>query len=130
MTPVVTPSHAVAPELLPSPTEPTGKVRYQTVPLPTFRVRLPAPAPPELRVTARLAHEEGGVWASVPELDLAAEGEGLDDALVSLIGTMREWLTYLREEAPPLTPGLESQRRYVRLLDAPEFSWFRRIELD
>lgn len=91
---------------------------------------MPAPAPPELRVTARFAQEEGGVWASVPELDIAAEGESLGEALVSLIETMREWLTYLSEEAPPLTPELESQRRYVALLDAPEFSWFRRIELD
>ena len=37
----------------------------------------------------------------------------------------REWLSYVRDEQPELAPELGDQERYVPLLDAPIFSWFK-----
>jgi len=67
-----------------------------------YTVELPVPAPPELRVALELGSEEGGYWASVPELQLTSEGEHLGEAVTNLVSAIREWLTYLQEEAPAL----------------------------
>ena len=130
MTPVVTPSDAAAPDAVPVPTGPHVQVQYVRAATRTFKVSLPAPAPPNLRLCAHFHEEPEGVWARVDEIDVAAEGESLDEAFRNLIATIRSWLEYLREDAPELTDQLRGQARYLPLLDAPEFSWFRSIKLD
>ncbi len=131
MTPVVvTPSHVIPEDLAPVSTGPPVHLTYEREEIRSFRVDLPAPAPPELRVNAHFGIEETGAWASVPELDISAEGEDLGDALRNLISTTRDWLSYLREEQPELSEALRAQERYVPLHDAPEFSWFKSIKLD
>jgi len=93
-------------------------------------VWLPAPAPPEIRVSAQFQVEDGGAWVSVPELDISAEGDDPAAALRNVISAIREWLSYVRDERPDLAEELQGQARYVPLLDAPEFSWFKSIALN
>jgi hypothetical protein len=35
------------------------------------------------------------------------------------------WLSYLRDEQPDLGPDIAGQARYMPLIDAPVFSWFK-----
>lgn len=93
--------------------------------LTTYRVHLPAPAPSELRVSLELGREENGVWAHIPELDISAEALDLNEAFYAVIAAAREWLSYIRDDQVELAPELQEQARYVVLLDAPVFSWFR-----
>lgn len=91
-----------------------------------YIVRIPAPAPPELRMTLQLGQEgDAGVWAHIEELDVSAEGRSVDDAFRNVLAAAREWLTYVRDENPELAPELAHQARYLPLLAAPPFSWFR-----
>lgn len=90
-----------------------------------YNIRLPRPAPPNLRVSIELGREDEGIWARVPELNVAADGADIDETLRNLLGAVRDWLIYLREEQPSLAADLASQARYVALLDAPVFSWFK-----
>lgn len=120
MTSVVTPSGV--------PTSAT----FEGMPVPadrgdmmTYRVRLPASAPAELRVTLELGREENGVWAHIPELDISAEGEELSEAFYGVIAAVRDWLSYIQDEQVELAPELHEQAKYVVLLDAPVFSWFK-----
>ncbi len=92
-----------------------------------YRVSYATPAPHELRLQLQLGTEEDGVWAHIPELDVSAEGESVSEALRNVVSAAREWLTYLREEAPELAPEIAAQERYAALLDAPIFSWFKNV---
>ena len=91
----------------------------------TYRVRLPAPAPAELRVTLELGKEANGVWAHIPELDISAEAEELNEAFYGVIAAARDWLSYIRDEQVELAPELQEQAKYIVLLNAPVFSWFK-----
>lgn len=91
----------------------------------TYRVLLPVPAPPELRVTLELGREANGVWAHIPELDVSAEAEDMSGAFYAVIAAARDWLSYVRDDDVELAPELQEQAKYVVLLDAPVFSWFR-----
>jgi hypothetical protein len=91
----------------------------------SYMVRLPAPAPRQLRVSLELGQEENGVWARVPELDVSAEGEGVAEAFGNVIAATRAWLAYLQEAQPELGPEIAGQARYLPLLEAPVFSWFK-----
>lgn len=95
----------------------SGAVRYV--------VHVPASAPPEIQVQLELGEEEAGVWAHIPELDVSAEGADAAEALSNILCAAREWLAYIREEGPQLAPQLAEQQRYVGLLDAEAFSWFK-----
>lgn len=99
--------------------------RRQEIDITSYRVHLPAPAPPELRVRLEFGREEHGVWAHIPELDISAEGADVSKAFTAVIAASRTWLTYLRDGDEELGPELRGQERYVALLDAPIFSWFR-----
>jgi hypothetical protein len=99
-------------------------------PLHRYTVRVPRPAPPSLRVTLQLGQEEAGVWARIIELDVAGEGETLREALEDVLRAARDWLEYLRDEAPELGEDLRDQERFVPLLDAPVFSWFRAFRFE
>ena len=74
-----------------------------------------------------VGHEEGGYWAHIPELDVSAEGLDLDQAFRAVVRAAEEWLSYVRDEQVELSPALQRQAKYVALLDAPQFSWFRRV---
>jgi hypothetical protein len=121
----------VTPAGVPSSTDQDRRARYlaQDTNLITYRVRLPAPAPPELRVTLQFGQEDAGVWAHIEEIDISAEGADFDKALRNVVSAASEWLTYMRDEAPELAADLAAQARYVALLDAPPFSWFKTIRL-
>ena len=109
--------------------EPIGtdrvRIRYAEPEVERYRIRLPAPAPREVRVSLEFGKEEGGVWAHIDELDVSAEGEDLRTAFRNVIAATNDWLSYIRDESPDLAPDLAAQERYVALLDAPVFSWFR-----
>lgn len=102
-----------------------ARTRYVIVDVKVEQVRLPQPAPQHLQVLVEFGQEEDGVWAHIPELDVSAEGPMLVDALRDVISAAHEWLEYLRDEQPELSPGLADQVRYVQLLDTPVYSWFR-----
>lgn len=104
---------------------PVRAVALDGIEMTTYRLRLPAPAPPELRVSLELGKEASGVWAHIPEIDVSAEGDDLSDAFYAVIAAAREWLSYVRDGEIELAPELNDQARYVPLLDAPVFSWFR-----
>lgn len=91
----------------------------------TYRVHLPAPAPSELRVSLELGREESGVWAHIPEFDISAEAHDLNEAFHAVIAAAREWLSFIQDEQVELAPELQGQAKYVVLLDAPVFSWFK-----
>jgi hypothetical protein len=98
--------------------EPLSAARRFTVPI--------SPAPPEsylLRVEG--SFENGVYFLRAVEVDVAVEEEKLPDALRSLTDAVRDWLEYLAEERPALTPDLEEQRRYTRLLHYDSDTWFR-----
>ena len=101
------------------------RVRYAHAELDHYLVRIAPPAPPELRVSVQFGQEEGGVWAHIDEFDVSAEGEHFGEAFRNVVSAAKEWLSYVREEAPDLAPELAKQERYVPLLDAPVFSWFK-----
>lgn len=93
-----------------------------------FTVRLARPAPPNLRVAIQLGNEEAaGVWARIEELNVTAEGENASEAFSNVVAAARAWLTYLRDEQPALSQDIAPQARYIPLLDAPVFSWFRKF---
>ena len=94
----------------------------------TVAVKFRKPAPPELGVTVEIVKEEDAYFARIPELDVAGEGVTADAALRAVLDATRAWLEYLRDETLDLADTLEPQRRYVALLDAPVFSWFRRFD--
>lgn len=100
-------------------------VSHEELELLRYRVRLPKAAPAELRMNLELGREEAGVWAHIPELDVTAEGADVDEAFRAVIAAARDWLDYIREGEAELAPELAEQARYVPLLDAPEFSWFK-----
>lgn len=90
-----------------------------------YRVQIRQSAPPELRINLELGREDAGVWAHIPELDVSAEGADINEAFRAVIAAARDWLDYIREGDVGLAPELAEQARYVPLLDAPEFSWFK-----
>ena len=102
-----------------------GPARYEERTMRVERVLVPAGAPQEIRVTLELGKEDSGVWAHIVELDVSAEGADALEALRGVLSAAREWLSYIRDERPELAPELGDQERYVPLLDAPTFSWFR-----
>ena len=112
-------------------TDPTGRMRWQTLAWRgrSERLFLPSPAPPDLRVTLEIGQEEESWWAHIPELDVSGEGDDLLQALAAVYGAAHEWLAYLRDQSPELAPGVAEQARYVALLDAPGSSWFRDFRL-
>lgn len=103
----------------------SARVTYRPSKAARYVVRIPAPAPAELQVDLEFGREDGGVWAHVPELDVSAEGSDVNEAFSNVVAAVRDWLSYLRDERPQLAPELEGQQRYVDLLDAPVFSWFK-----
>ncbi len=62
---------------------------------------------------------------SISELDVSADGVDLEDAFRNVISAAREWLGYLQDEQPELGAEIASQARYLPLLEAPVFSWFK-----
>jgi hypothetical protein len=94
-----------------------------------YQLHLPAPAPANLRVSLRLGKEDDGVWAHIGELDVSAEGANISEAFLNVLAAAREWLAYIRDDEPDLAEDLAAQVQYVRLLEAPPFSWFKTIEL-
>jgi hypothetical protein len=109
--------------------EPSGtgsiRFRYAEVDVDRYLVRLPTPAPRALRLSVEFGQEDVGVWAHIDELDVSAEGENLAAAFRNLVGATQAWLSYIRDESPDMAPELAGQERYVALLDAPVFSWFK-----
>jgi hypothetical protein len=99
--------------------------RYHQVEMSRYSVPIARPAPSELQVSLELGQEEGGVWAHIPELDISAEGADALEAFRNVLGATRDWLGYLRDEHPQLAGDLAAQERYVALLEAPIFSWFK-----
>ena len=98
--------------------EPLSGDRRFTVPI--------SPAPPESYLLQVEGTFENGVYfLRAVEVDVAVEEEKLPDALRSLTDAVRDWLEYLAEERPALTPDLERQRRYTRLLRYDSDTWFR-----
>jgi hypothetical protein len=115
VTPSAVPSgHASAPTLTGSYTLRPSERRL----VHTLRVPIPK-MPAELRLSLEVGSEADGVWARIPELDVSAEGSDVAEAMKGVLAAAREWLAYLRDEAPELTPELADQRRYVELLDLP-----------
>jgi len=127
MTPVMTPSEEAPTRLLYREVMTgSGSARYEAnAPFKVELVRLPKSAPRGIRVSLELGMEDAGVWAHIVELDVAAEGENAADAFRAVLAAAREWLSYVRDEQPELAPELGDQERYVPLLDAPVFSWFK-----
>lgn len=72
---------------------------------------------------------DAGFWAHIAELDISAEGDTAPEAFAAVLHAARDWLAYLRDEEPPLAENLVEQEKYVALLDAPIFSWFKSFKL-
>jgi hypothetical protein len=100
-------------------------IRYHQAEVKRYSVRIAQPAPLELQISMELGQEENGVWAHIPELDVSAEGADALEAFRNVLAATRDWLGYVRDEHPELAPELARQERYVPLLDAPVFSWFK-----
>jgi hypothetical protein len=62
-------------------------------------------------------------------VDVAVEAAEPTEAFRELVGAIRAWLEFLRDEQPTLASDLEKQRRYVALLDHDSGTWFRRLYL-
>jgi hypothetical protein len=126
--PVITPSGAPVASGPASGTDAELSIRYhgrsqgQFV---SYQVKIAAPAPKSIRVSLELGREEDGVWAHIPELDVSAEGANVEEAFRNVYSVARDWLAYIREESPDLGPDVADQARYVALIDAPVFSWFK-----
>lgn len=91
---------------------------------PTFTVETSLRPPDGLLLSVELAFEGEAVYMRAVEVDISTEGETPDEALESLVGSVREWLEFLHEERPDLAPDLEPQRRYTRLLRYSPSTWF------
>ena len=102
--------------------------RYVHKEVRTEVIHVPSPAPANVRVTLEIVREDNAYFARIPEIDVAGEGDSPNDAFRSVLAAARSWLEYLNEETPDLVAELEPQRRYLPLLRAPLFSWFRDIK--
>lgn len=87
-------------------------------------VALKAP-PRELLLSVEIAEENGAFYMRASEVDVSVEGDSPTEALQDLSESVRDWLEYLQEENPALVSTLESQQRYVALLDFNPLTWFR-----
>jgi hypothetical protein len=128
VTAVVTPSGVPNTEERPATGTQPYRFRYQHAEVKHYRVHIAPPAPAELQVTLELGKEDNGVWAHIPELDVSAEGTDALEAFRNVLAATREWLSYIQEEQPDLAVELARQEKYVPLLDAPIFSWFKRFK--
>jgi hypothetical protein len=125
VTAVITPSGVPNTEDRPATGTQPFRFRYQHAEVKRYSVQIARPAPAELQVSLELGQEDDGVWAHIPELDVSAEGSDANEAFRNVLAATREWLSYVRDEQPELAPELAPQERYVPLLDAPIFSWFK-----
>jgi hypothetical protein len=94
---------------------------------PTFAVPVPAGPASDVQLDVEVRVEDGVVFLNALDLDVAVEGEGYPDAVLNLLDATRNWLEYLREESPSLSDELESQQRFVALLDYDPATWFKRL---
>jgi hypothetical protein len=103
-------------------------VSYEQVPAArSFSVPI-SPAPPEnLLLDIEMSIENGVYFLRAVEVDVVVEEEEPRDAFHSLTEAIRDWLEYLEEEQPALTPDLEKQRPYTRLLHYDSDTWFRHL---
>jgi hypothetical protein len=91
---------------------------------PTFWVELPPRPPERLLLSVVVAFENNAVYMRAVEVDVSTEGETPHEAVESLVSGITEWLKFLQEEQPDLSPDLEPQRRYVELLNYSPATWF------
>lgn len=87
------------------------------------------PVLPEHRVSLEMGLEDEHAWARIPELDVTAEGEDLNEALKAVFSAAHDWIAYLRDEEPALAPELADQVRYLALLEVPSYTWFKSYRL-
>ena len=55
------------------------------------------------------------------------EGDDHVKALLHLMDAVEDWLEYLRDEAPALTPELLPQQRFIELLENDRGTWFKAL---
>jgi hypothetical protein len=95
----------------------------------TFSV-ITSPRPPEdLLLNVEMSFENQVVYMRAVEVDISTEGETPQEALQGLVGGIKEWLEFLREEQPELVADLEEQRRYVNLLRYSPDTWFKSVHI-
>lgn len=108
----------------------TLSIRYRVAEAaPKFWVHLPPRPSEELLLSVVVAFENDAVYMRAVEVDVSAEGETPYEAVLSLVGGITEWLKFLREEQPELSPELEPQRRYVELLNYLPATWFKPVRV-
>jgi hypothetical protein len=95
----------------------------------TFNVSMPPQPPEDLRLGLEVVFESGVVYMRAAEVDVSTEAETPFEATRSLVGGIREWLMFLREEQPNVAPNLEPQLRYVELLDYSSVTWFKPVRV-
>jgi hypothetical protein len=96
---------------------------------PTFQVHLPPRPSEDLLLNVVVAFENDAVYMRAVEVDVSTEGDNPYEAVLSLVGGITEWLKFLQEEQPELSPDLEPQRRYVDLLNYSPATWFRPVRV-
>ena len=92
---------------------------------PVYEYRVPSRPSGELLLDVEIGVEDDIVFMNAVDLDVAVEAADHLEAIRRLIDAVGDWLTYLRDSGPALSPELESQRRYVALLDHPPGTWFK-----
>lgn len=90
-----------------------------------FNVFVAKSPPDELLLSVEIVQENNVFYMRAIEVDVSVEEEHPGDVLRSLRNSVKDWLEYLAEENPILAPDMESQRRYVALLDFDPLTWFR-----
>jgi hypothetical protein len=89
-----------------------------------------SPRPPEdLLLNVEMSFENQVVYMRAVEVDISTEGETPQEALQGLVGGIKEWLEFLREEQPELVADPEEQRRYVNLLRYSPDTWFKSVHI-
>jgi hypothetical protein len=131
---VITPTGGVAVADRPAVAQIDGAqelpIRYHTVPpAQSFGVPVPARPPADLLLEVEVSNEDGVVIMSAVELDVTVEADNPAESFSQLREAIREWLEYLRDEAPGLAPELEEQRRFAELLNYEPGTWFGTLYL-
>lgn len=79
------------------------------------------------RLTAYVEPTDDGFVATCPQLESLGYGADAVGAFLQLLEATQEYLTYLSDQQPLLSPRVAHHKAYVRLLEVPVTSWFAAI---
>jgi hypothetical protein len=114
-----------------TPFEGSPRLRYVVDPVgQSFSLPIPARPPTDILLDVVARQEDGIVAMTAVDLDISVEGEHPAAALLLLLDAVEEWLKYVRDEAPELSPALAPHRPFAELLNYDRLTWFKSLSVE